>query len=178
MARPRQPVDLLLVKGKKNLTKQEIEERRAQEVKAPNDKVKAPSYLPKDLKREFKKIADELKNIGIMTNLDVDALVRFLFAQKQYLEMTEVLLETPITALVEDDDGNKFEVANKTYSDLLINQDKLFKQCRQASSDLGLTISSRCKLVIPKKMMGNRSQKRKNGSGAACNARDYSRNSH
>nr|WP_233099829.1 phage terminase small subunit P27 family [Bacillus velezensis] len=91
--------------------------------------------------------------------------------------MTEVLLETPITALVEDDDGNKFEVANKTYSDLLINQDKLFKQCRQASSDLGLTISSRCKLVIPKKMMGNRSQKRKNGS-VACNARDYSRNSH
>ncbi|WP_415272766.1 phage terminase small subunit P27 family [Bacillus siamensis] len=151
MARPRQPVDLLLVKGKKNLTKQEIEERQAQEVKAPNDKVKAPSYLPKDLKREFKKIADELKNIGIMTNLDVDALARFLFAQKQYLEMTEVLLETPITALVEDDDGNKFEVANKTYSDLLINQDKLFKQCRQASSDLGLTISSRCKLVIPKK---------------------------
>ncbi|AOU01223.1 phage terminase small subunit P27 family [Bacillus velezensis] len=151
MARPRQPVDLLLVKGKKNLTKQEIEERRAQEVKAPNDKVKAPSYLPKDLKREFKKIADELKNIGIITNLDVDALARFLFAQKQYLEMTEVLLETPITALVEDDDGNKFEVANKTYSDLLINQDKLFKQCRQASSDLGLTISSRCKLVIPKK---------------------------
>ncbi|MCC9263412.1 phage terminase small subunit P27 family [Bacillus velezensis] len=159
MARPRQPVDLLLVKGKKNLTKQEIEERRAQEVKAPNDKVKAPSYLPKDLKREFKKIADELKNIGIMTNLDVDALARFLFAQKQYLEMTEVLLETPITALVEDDDGNKFEVANKTYSDLLINQDKLFKQCRQASSDLGLTISSRCKLVIPKKDDGKQKTK-------------------
>ncbi|MCY8385807.1 phage terminase small subunit P27 family, partial [Bacillus haynesii] len=55
MARPRQPVDLLLVKGKKNLTKQEIEERRKQEIKAPSDKVKAPSYLPKDLKREFKK---------------------------------------------------------------------------------------------------------------------------
>ncbi|MCY9204369.1 phage terminase small subunit P27 family [Bacillus atrophaeus] len=150
MARPRQPVDLLLYKGKKNLTKQEIEERQEQEIKAPNDKVKAPSYLPKDLKREFKKIADELKNIGIMTNLDVDALARFLFARKQYLEMTEVLLKTPITALVEDDDGNTFEVANKTHSDLLISQDKLFKQCRQASSDLGLTISSRCKLVIPK----------------------------
>lgn len=70
MARPRQPVDLLLVKGKKNLTKQEIEERRKQEIKEPNDKVKAPSCLPRDLKREFKKIADELKNIGIMTNLD------------------------------------------------------------------------------------------------------------
>ncbi|WP_144499006.1 phage terminase small subunit P27 family [Bacillus pumilus] len=151
MARPRQPVDLLLVKGKKNLTKKEIQERREQEIKAPDDKVKAPSYLPKDLKREFKKIADELKNIGIMTNLDVDALARFLFSRKQYLQITEIILDTPITALTENSDGEKFEIANPAYSDLLINQDKLFKQCRQASSDLGLTISSRCKLVIPKK---------------------------
>ncbi|WP_144462612.1 phage terminase small subunit P27 family [Bacillus pumilus] len=151
MARPRQPVDLLLVKGKKNLTKKEIAERREQEIKAPDDKVKAPSYLPKDLKREFKKIADELKNIGIMTNLDVDALARFLFARKQYLQITEIILQTPVITDVEDEDGNRIEVASQTYSDLLINQDKLFKQCRQASSDLGLTISSRCKLVIPKK---------------------------
>lgn len=43
------------------------------------------------------------------------------------------------------------QVTNDDYSELLINQDKLFKQCRQASSDLGLTISSRCRLVIPKK---------------------------
>ncbi|MGY8620318.1 phage terminase small subunit P27 family [Bacillus safensis] len=151
MARPRQPVDLLLVKGKKNLTKKEIEERREQEIKAPDDKVKAPSYLPKDLKREFKKIADELKNIGIITNLDVDALARFLFARKQYLQITEIILKTPVITDVEDEDGNRIEVASQKYSDLLINQDKLFKQCRQASSDLGLTISSRCKLVIPKK---------------------------
>lgn len=38
MVRARQPVDLLLVKGKKNLTKKEIEERREQEIKAPDDK--------------------------------------------------------------------------------------------------------------------------------------------
>lgn len=160
MARPRQPVDLLLVKGKKHLTQQEIEERRAQEIKAPNDKVKAPSYLPKDLKREFKKIADELKNIGIMTNLDVDALARFLFARKLYLQVTEQLLERgPMKTVIVrkfDDEGNVIGeeeklVPNDDYSELLINQDKLFKQCRQASSDLGLTISSRCKLVIPKK---------------------------
>lgn len=55
-----------------------------------------------------------------------------------------------------DQDGNiigehEKQVTNDDYSELLINQDKLFKQCRQASSDLGLTISSRCKLVIPKK---------------------------
>ena len=29
------------------------------------------------------------------------------------------------------------------------NQDKAFKQCRAAASDLGLTITSRAKLVVP-----------------------------
>ena len=28
-------------------------------------------------------------------------------------------------------------------------QDKLFKQCRASANDLGLSISSRCKLVVP-----------------------------
>lgn len=116
-----------------------------------------------------------------MTNLDVDALARFLYARKLYIQITDQLLEQgPMkTIIVKDLDqaGNVIgehekQVTNDDYSELLINQDKLFKQCRQASSDLGLTISSRCRLVIPKKMMGNRSQKRKNGSGAACNARD------
>lgn len=137
MARPRQPVELLVYKGKKNLTKQEIEERKSKEVKAAADKVKAPTYLPRDLKREFNKISSELLNIGIMTNLDVDALARFLIAQKLYLEITKKLLDNP-ELLISD-------------KDLLPAQDKLFKQCRSASSDLGLTISSRCRLVVPKK---------------------------
>ena len=34
--------------------------------------------------------------------------------------------------------------------DILIQQDKLFKQCRQTATDLGLTITSRCKIVLPK----------------------------
>jgi len=136
MARPRQPTDLLLIKGKKHLTKQEIDERKAKEVKAPADNVKPPTYLPADLKREFKKIAKELVEIGIMTNLDIDALARFLVAKKLYLDITKRLLENPDLILDKD---------------LVGTQDKLFKQSRSAASDLGLTISSRCKLVIPKK---------------------------
>lgn len=137
MARPRQPIDLLLYKGKKNLTKQEIEERQSQEVKASSDKVKPPSYLDKDLKKEFKQLSNELVQIGIMSNLDVDALARFLIAKKMYLSVTNNLLE--------------LDPLDEKYSILLINQDKLFKQCRQSASDLGLTISSRCKLVLPNK---------------------------
>ncbi len=136
MARPRQPTDLLLVKGKKHLTKEEIAKRKASEVKAPADKVRAPSYLPNDLKKEFRKIAKDLLDIEILTNLDVDALARFIISRKMYLELTQKILED--TALLLD-------------KDTIGIQDKLFKQCRAAASDLGLTISSRCKLVVPKK---------------------------
>lgn len=160
MPRQREPVDLLTYKGNKNLTKEEIAERKAQEVKAPSDKVRPPTYLPRDLKREFKKIASDLVEIGIMTNLDNDALARFLMAKKMYLEVTDKLLSISPTIEVPNfkkdsngdvyEDGTK-EVMNDMHSELLISQDKLFKQCRSAASDLGLTIASRCRLVVPKK---------------------------
>lgn len=134
--RPRQPISLIEAKGKKHLTKEEIAERKATEVKAPNDKIRAPSYLDKDLKKEFNKIAKELKEIDIISNLDIDALARFIIARKLYIEITQQLVEKPSLLLDKDTVGI---------------QDKFFKQCRSAASDLGLTISSRCKLVVPKK---------------------------
>jgi P27 family predicted phage terminase small subunit len=136
MGRPRQPVDLLLIKGKKNLTKKEIEERRAQEVKAPADNVKAPSYLPAGIKKEFDRLAAELTDIKIMTNLDCEALARFVMSEYNYQRVSKRLL--------------RVGVENPKFRDLLIDQEKLFRMCRQAASDLGLTISSRCKLVVPK----------------------------
>lgn len=133
----RQPIELLLIKGKKHLTKAEIEERRSREIRAPSDKVKAPSYLDKAAKKEFNRIAKELLDIGIMTNLDVDALARFVIARRMYLDVTRELLQ--------------MSPHHPEYLDLLQAQDKLFKQCRQSAGDLGLTISSRCRLVVPKK---------------------------
>jgi len=135
MARPRQPISLIEAKGKKHLTKAEIEERKNTEIKAPNDNIRAPSYLNYDLKEEFNKIAKELIKIKIMSNLDEDALARFIVARKMYTETTKRMLEDPELLFNKDIAGV---------------QDKYFKQCRSSASDLGLTISSRCKLVIPK----------------------------
>ena len=56
MARPRQPIDLLRHKNKKNLTKKEIEDRQNAEVKAPADQVKAPSYLSTHSKKSLTKL--------------------------------------------------------------------------------------------------------------------------
>lgn len=143
MAGKRQPINLILLKGKKHLTKAEIEERMRTEVKAKADKVNPPSYLPPELKREFKKIANELKRIDLISNLDVDALARFLLAREQYIRVSDLLRDTPP---INSEDG----LPNETYKELLLSQDKLFKQCRQSAADLGLTISSRCRLVVPK----------------------------
>lgn len=137
VARPRQPTDLLILKGKKHLTKKEIEERKNSEIKAPADKVEAPSYLPKKLQEEFNRIAGELIDIGIMSNLDTEALARFLIAEYQYQKVAKKSI--------------KMSPENDKYMDMLLKQEKLFKMARQAASDLGLTISSRCKLVVPKK---------------------------
>ena len=130
----RQPVNLLVAKGRKHLTKAEIAKRQAIEVTANSDKVKAPSYLSKELRKEFNKIAKELLAIGIITNLDVDALARYVIAQALYNKSVKSLLKA------KPEDLLKMDVSQ---------QDKLFKQCRSAAMDLGLTISSRCKLVLP-----------------------------
>lgn len=135
MARPKQPISLIQAKGKKHLTKSEIEERKSKEVKAANDKVEPPSYLPDTLKEEFIRIASELIKVEIMTNLDCEALARFVVSEYNYQKVTKKLLKTGVD--------------NDKYFNYLVMQDKLFKQSRQAASDLGLTISSRCKLVVP-----------------------------
>lgn len=137
MAGPRQPIDLLMHKGKKNLTKAEIEERKAMEVKAKSDSIEPPSYLPKKLKADFNRIAGELNDIGIMSNLDCEALAKFITAEYQWQQVAKDLLSR------QNIDDEYFERVKL--------QERIFKMARQSANDLGLTISSRCKLVVPKK---------------------------
>ena len=142
MARPREPINLLEAKARKHLTKAEIEERQENEVNAPSDKISAPSYLTPDLKREFNKIAGQLIDIGIMTNLDVDALARFIIARAMYVTLSMQIIKQP-NLLMSD-----------KYPQIAINQDKAFKQCSATARDMGLTISSRCRLIMPKAGIG------------------------
>lgn len=138
MARPRQPIDLVVAKGKKHLTKTEIEERRKSEIKAKSDKIKPPSNLSKEQKKEFKKTANELKDLNIMSNLDCDSLGFYLIAKGRFDLVKEKL-----------DNLDPIE-DYKEYDNLSRLEDRHRKQCREHAVDLGLTISSRCKLVVPK----------------------------
>lgn len=133
----REPINLILAKGKKHLTKAEIEQRREEEVKVPFTDVAPPEFFSDTQKREFMEIADKLLAIGIFTELDEDCLTRYILAKNLYLKYTSTL-----TTLL-----NK-----KNYSEIAkmqTLQDKAFKQCQSCARDLGMTITSRCKLVIP-----------------------------
>lgn len=164
MAGQRQPTDLVVMKGKKHLTKAEIEARKNAEVVAPNDKVKPPAYLTPEQKKEFRKLSKELLAIKLIANVDCDALARLLIAQDQYIEITDKIRETPLMVDVpvyemreNPDTGEQErvqvgtrEVVNGERERLMIIQDRCMKQCRQGASDFGMTVSSRCRLVVPK----------------------------
>jgi len=137
VARPRQPINLLQEKGKKHLTKEEIEKRKNSEIEVNSDNVVAPSYLTKKQKQTFEWYVEELKKINIIANIDVEGLARYIVAEEQFKKIAKKIKNTNIL----DDD----------YDKLLLKLEKLNKICRQGATDLGLTISSRCKLVIPKK---------------------------
>ena len=137
MSGQRQPIELVIANGKKNLTKAEIQERPDSEVKPIAENIIAPAYLTKKQKGEFNRIADQLQKLKIMGETDVDALARYIVANDFYINAVKQLRKTEVK-----NDPYKFEAWAKI-------QERYFKQCRSSANDLGLSISSRCKLVVP-----------------------------
>ncbi len=137
MGRNKQPVALIAAKGKTHLTKEEIKRRMTEEVQPVNADVVPPSYLSKKQTNEFNEIARMLKALNVLNETDVDAVARYVLARELYINLTKQL--------------SKKEVLNDPYllDRYIKNQDKAFKQCRAAAGDLGLTITSRAKLVVP-----------------------------
>ena len=148
MARPREPIDLIIAKGKKNLTKAEIEERRAQEIDVPFTDIQPPSFLPKTFHKEFYEISGKLKAIGIMTELDTVSLAQYLIAKQNYMSYTAMLLKIIKRNSSPDKDYlNEDDVVENTKIQAL--QDRALRQCQTCARDLGLTITSRCRIVVP-----------------------------
>jgi P27 family predicted phage terminase small subunit len=139
--RNRQPLAVIQGKGRSNhLTKEEIARRKEHEerMRGNTDKVEPPEYLLKKQKEEFEEIASELLNLGIMSNLDVDTLARYIVAKTEYERLGPVIRKlNPI------DDIDAYTRLNRT-------RKQLSDECRSYANDLGLTITSRLKLVIPK----------------------------
>ena len=128
----KQPIELIIAKGKKHLTKAEIEERKETEVKVNFTDVKPPEYLTVEQKQEFIRISKILLDVGIISELDEDCLAHYLIEKLLKARKAEI--------------KRQIELEIDKY---LIYQDRALKQCRACANDLGLSISSRCKLVMP-----------------------------
>ena len=153
MARPRQPIGLITAKGRSHKTKAEIDERKKTEIKGNNDDIKPPAFMrTKTEKQRFAYIAGELDRIGIMSNLDCDVLGRYIRAQRDWEKYSKLVdrMQAKLSKVIGGDDDDRIIM----YSDLLMKYEglraKAFSQCQTCAASLGLTITSRCRLVLPK----------------------------
>lgn len=137
MGGQRLPLEVVQARGLKNLTRAEIAERREREIKPITDNIIAPTYLTKKQKDEFDRIARQLQKLKILGETDCDALARYIVANDFYINAVKQMRKPEIK-----NDPIKFGAWAKI-------QERYFKQCRSSANDLGLSISSRCKLVVP-----------------------------
>ena len=137
--RPRKPIALHLAEGNpSHLTKKEIEEYTDSELHVPFVDIKPPEYLTGEKQiAKFNYYAKMLLDLEIFTELDVDCLAQYIMGEQLYLQYTNLLVKL---------------IKSKGYDQLSKIQglqDRAFRQCRQCARDLGLTVSARCKLVVP-----------------------------
>lgn len=138
--RRKQPLKVIEGKGvSKHITKDEAKRRLAHEEKmrGSSDKVEPPKHLLMKQKKEFEEIAVQLVELGIFSNLDVDGLARYIEAKTEYQRVSAAIRK--MKPADDIDDYAKLNRVRKSLSD----------ECRAYASDLGLTITSRLKLVIP-----------------------------
>ena len=139
MPGPRQKLSVLEGNGRKHLSKAERAQRAAQEVDLPKPKsLRVPKWLPDYLRSDFRALAKELLAADLgAAQLDRDTIARYIVAQHQFAASCRMVQD----ALDQEDPDlvNKWSKAQKTY----------FEQARACANDLGMTVTSRCRLVLP-----------------------------
>lgn len=138
MGRNKKPIGLHLAQGNpSHLTVSEIEERQKSEIDVPFVDVTAPPYLNEKQKNIFDDYAKKLVAIGIMTELDTDCLARYVLSHDLYVTYTKDLNKA-----IKSGDMSMIKSIQRM-------QDTAFKQAQASAKDLGLTITSRCKIEVP-----------------------------
>lgn len=138
MPGPRQPTDLVKARGRKHLSQPEEEARRDREVHVPPpDRAQPPQWLMKKFHREFREVGEALRLAGLYTELDRDVLGQFLVARDRWVRADKLA-----SAAIRDKD----EKLAREWAGV---QGTYFKQCRQCAEAMGLSVSSRCRLVVP-----------------------------
>ena len=166
MSGKRRPMDvnLSVVDGGKHWTKDEIASRRREELKLPKPKrLKAPKWLDPAAKKLFGDYAKLLLAFpeGIVSELDTGTLARYCDCELAYAEASaqktawlaqaaklhrNSLDDGGLPALGKDDD---YATAQKQVDYWSSQMARFEKICRGCAADMGLSVTSRCRLVVP-----------------------------
>jgi P27 family predicted phage terminase small subunit len=113
-------------------------ERKRREPHSPDTAIVCPSYLTSQRdKREFERYAEMLDRLHVWSELDAEELARYVMAEhayEDYMRMLRKAIRDKDTA--EASRIQRLEIAQA-------------EQARKSASALGMTITSRCKLVVP-----------------------------
>ena len=170
----RRPMDVnlsVVESGKgKHWTKAEVEGRKSSEPKLPKPKtLKPPSWLSDPAKKLFKAYAKQLLEFpaGIISTLDVGTLGRYCDCELSYAEASrhksvwlevakrrlEALCQVEAIAVSKEDRQKTEEAYEEAkqqvgfWSGQMVKFEKIARSC---ATEMGMTVSSRCRLVVPK----------------------------
>lgn len=142
MAGKRQPTDIVKANGRKHMSQGEEDARRDREVHVPSpERAEPPRWLSKKFHAEFREIGEILRQSGLYTELDRDVLAQFLVARERWVRADKLA-----SAAI----GKRDEKLAREWTGV---QGTYFKQCRQCAEAMGLSITSRCRLVVPEVMV-------------------------
>lgn len=138
MAKAAKPVEM----QSRHSTKKEIEDRKREEgkLKGNNDLVyKAPSYLSKEEKKIYKFLVEQLKNTGILNNLDITILETTVDAIFNMQKAKKIIDEIGLVTKKENGElvRNPATLIYKDYN-------AIFNKC---CMELGLSPSARAKIA-------------------------------
>lgn len=133
-----------------NLTRKQQEEKRLQEeiVQTGAEQLDNPPIWLRDpiAKKEWKRLVEQFKTIGIISNLDLNNLGAYCNAYSSYIEATKEMQGKSLTI----EYTNKAGATNIIENPLIKIQIKYSDEMKKYSSLLGLTIDSRLKMATIK----------------------------
>ena len=174
MAGKRRPMDvnLSVVEGGKgkHWTKAEVEARKASEPKLAKPKaLMPPKWLSDPAKKLFRSYAKQLLEFpaGIISTLDVGTLAKHCDNEHKYSEASQkaeswsgrlqTYMEEYLCLKANGASAKEIREAHeeyaeakdevKYYTDLMAKHEKM---ARSNATEMGMTVSSRCRLVVPK----------------------------
>lgn len=143
-------------------TNAEIEAKAKSEVRAKEPKrITVPKYLPQVMEAEYRLTAKKLVALHIFSDLDYDMLARYFIARAAW-QNAQNWANRAIMQGDAKEAGSWTKTANV-----------YFGQCQSCASALGLSVSARCRLVMPEppkdeadedplsKMLRERAERRK-----------------